>query len=79
MGLGFRVHDGRRAGYAVRHSLTKVVLMTRQYEVTSEQEVETRRTDKSVAENDAYILRWLGKRGVTINEVNDDDRVPRVS
>jgi hypothetical protein len=45
------------------------------YEVKSDDCVETRRTDKSTAEQDAYILRWLGKRGVTIEEVSDDNRV----
>lgn len=44
--------------------------MTRFYEVVSDDGIETRRTDKSVAENDAYILRWLGKRA-TVQEVAD--------
>lgn len=41
------------------------------FEVHSEQGIETSRTDKQVAENDAYILRWLGKRGVRTEEVED--------
>jgi hypothetical protein len=32
------------------------------YEVHSESGVETRRTDRNVAEADVSILRWLGKK-----------------
>lgn len=52
--------------------------MTKFYEVSSEEGPETRRTDKQVAEQDAYILRWLGKRGVTFTEVADGTTSSRV-
>lgn len=42
------------------------------WEVVSGAGVETRRTDREVAENDARILRWLGKHGVRVEEVQRD-------
>jgi hypothetical protein len=39
------------------------------YEVWSGDGLETRRTDKGVAYDDARILRWLGKSGVTVREI----------
>lgn len=47
------------------------------YEVVSEEGVEVRRTSREVAESDAVILRWLGKKA-KVEESSSDDSVSRV-
>jgi hypothetical protein len=44
----------------------------KKWQVISGDGVETLRTEKSTAEQDAYILRWLGKVNVKVEEIDSD-------